>query len=39
LGIRLVDRLSDLLLRALASRYGTSAIVIRLEPNRPRVGH
>lgn len=30
-----IDRLSDLLLRALASRYGTSAIVIRVEPNRP----
>ena len=31
-----IDRLSDPLLRALASRYGTSAIVIRLDPSRPR---
>lgn len=30
-----IDRLSDPLLRALASRYGTSAIVIRVDPNRP----
>ena len=30
-----VDRLSDPLLRALAARYGTSAIVIRVDPNRP----
>lgn len=34
-----VDRLSDRLLQALTSRYGTSAIVIRLEPNRPRTGY
>lgn len=31
-----VDRLSDPLLRALASRYGTAAIVIRVDPYRPR---
>lgn len=33
-----MDRLSDPLLRALASRYGTAAIVIRVEPN-PRIGY
>ena len=30
-----IDRLSDPLLRALAARYGTFAIVIRVDPNRP----
>lgn len=34
-----VDRLSDPLLRALAARYGTAAIVIRVEPDRPRPGY
>jgi hypothetical protein len=34
-----IDRLSGPLLRALASRYGTDAIVISLEPNRPRIGY
>lgn len=33
-----MDRLSDPLLHALASRYGTAAIVIRVEPN-PRFGY
>lgn len=32
-----MDRLSDPLLRALASRYGTAAIVIRVDPDRPRI--
>jgi hypothetical protein len=34
-----VDRLSEPLLRALASRYGKDAIVIQVEPNRPRFGY
>lgn len=34
-----IDRLSAALLRSLASRYGTEAIVIRVEPNRPRFGY
>ena len=29
-----IDRLSDALLRALAARYGISAIVIRVDPKR-----
>lgn len=33
-----IDRLSDSLLRALATRYGTSAIVIRVAPDRPQTG-
>jgi hypothetical protein len=33
-----VDRLSDPLLRALAARYGTAALVIRVEPN-PHAGY
>lgn len=35
-----VDRLSDRLMRALAARYGTSAIVIHYDPDpaRPRIG-
>jgi hypothetical protein len=33
-----IDHLSDQLLRALAARYGTSAIVIRVEPN-PHSGY
>lgn len=34
-----VDRLSDPLLRALAARYGTTAIVIRVDPDRPVTGY
>lgn len=32
-----VDRMSDRLLRALADRYGTSAIVIQVDPARPSI--
>lgn len=34
-----VDRVSDRLLRALAGRYGTAAIVIHVDPDRPRIGY
>jgi len=34
-----MDRLSEPLLRALASRYGSDAIVIRVDPDRPRIGY
>jgi hypothetical protein len=34
-----VDRQSAALLSALASRYGTEAIVISVDPNRPRIGY
>lgn len=34
-----IDRLSDPLLRALAARYGTAAIVIRIDPNRRWTGY
>lgn len=34
-----IDRLSDRLLQALAARYGTSAIVIRVDPFRPRISY
>lgn len=34
-----IERLSDPLLRALAARYGTAAIVIRIDPNRRWTGY
>ena len=33
-----LDHLSDALLRALAAKYGTASIVVRIEPN-PHIGH
>lgn len=34
-----IDRRSDRLLRALADKYGTEAIVIHVDPARPRIGY
>jgi hypothetical protein len=34
-----VEWLSDPLLQALAARYGTEALVIRVDPDRPRISY